>query len=161
MRTAQIGDQVKVQYLQLPPAAATERRKKPKTLVFLVGSRDVFPTLSQGVVGMAPGDRKQLSLPPADAYGAVQSKLIVKIPRARFPQELVLEVGKRLSAVQGLARRRRRVTVVEITADYVIVDGNHPLAGKVIELEVQLMAVNSSGNGKPRKKDGKVIGGES
>jgi len=161
MSTAQIGDQVRVQYLQLPPDAGSDRRKKPKTLVFLVGSRDVFPTLSHGVVGMAPGERKQLSLPPVEAYGAVQSKLIVKIPRARFPQDLVLEVGKRLSAVQGLARRRRRVTVVEINSDSVIVDANHPLAGKFIELEVQLMAVNSSGNGKPRKKDRKVIGGES
>ena len=117
MRTAQIGDQVRVQYSQLPGAAATEHTNS-KTCVFMVGSRDVFPALSMGVVGMAPGDRKQLSLPPTEAYGAVQSKLIRQIPRTRFPQHLVLEVGKRLTAIQGLARRRRRVTVVEINAEF-------------------------------------------
>ena len=150
MRTAQIGDQVKVQYSRLPLDAA-DRRTKPQTCVFLVGSRDVFPALSMGVVGMAPGDRKQLSLPPAEAYGTVQPKLIQQIPRSQFPKHLVLEVGKRLTATQKLARRRRRVTVVEIKADCVIVDGNHPLAGKVIELEVRLLALNSLGNGKPQK----------
>lgn len=160
MRTAQIGDQVKVQYSRLPLDAATDQRTKPQTCVFVVGSRDVFPALSMGVVGMAPGECKQLSLPPAEAYGTVQPKLIRQIPRSQFPKHVVLEVGKRLTATQKLARRRRRVTVVEIHADFVIVDGNHPLAGKVIELEVRLMAVNSSGNGKPRKKSLNDIGGE-
>lgn len=148
MRTAQIGDRVRVQYSRLLPGAAA-RRTQSETCVFMVGSRDVFPTLSLGVVGMAAGDHKQLSLPPAEAYGPVHPKLIRQIPRARFPKHLILQVGKRLTAIQKLARRRRRVTVVEINADSVTVDGNHPLAGKVIELEVRLLAILASANGKP------------
>jgi FKBP-type peptidyl-prolyl cis-trans isomerase 2 len=55
-----------------------------------------------------------------------------------------LKVGKRLTAVQRVAGRRQRVTVVEIRSDSVIVDGNHPLAGMVIELEVMLVSLGSS-----------------
>jgi FKBP-type peptidyl-prolyl cis-trans isomerase 2 len=126
----------------------------------MVGSRDVFRTLSLGVVGMAPGDQKRLTLQPQEAYGAVKSKLIRQIPRARFPKHLVLQVGKRLTAVQKLARRRRRVTVVEINDDSVIVDGNHPLAGKVIEMDVRLISLDSSSDA-TRSKPQFDLGGES
>ena len=74
----------------------------------------------------------------------MQPKLMRLIPRSRFPKHLKLQVGKRLTAVHGLAGRRRRVTVVEINSDSVVVDGNHPLAGKVVVLEVNLISLDSS-----------------
>ncbi len=138
---------MRVRYSRISPGAATNRQPGRKTCEFTVGSSEVFSTLSLGVVGMAPGDRKQLTLQPLEAYGAVRPKLIRHVPRARFPEHLVLHVGKRLAAVQGIAGRRRRVTVVEIGPETVTVDGNHPLAGRVIELEVKLIAIDSSANG--------------
>jgi FKBP-type peptidyl-prolyl cis-trans isomerase SlyD len=97
-------------------------------------------------VGMAAGDRKQFKLQPHEAYGEVDPKLIRQIPRAKLPKRLVIEVGKRLTAVRGSARRRRRVTVVEIRPDSITVDGNHPLAGQIVELEVSLLTLDSSGH---------------
>jgi peptidylprolyl isomerase len=152
MPTAQLGDRVRIQYSRLPQrAAARGVSHGQKTLEFTVGSREVFPTLSFGVIGMAPGERKQFTLQPHEAYGKIKRKLVRKIPRTRFPQRLVLTVGKRLMAVRGIAGRRRRVTVVEIRPDSVIVDGNHPLAGKVVELEVSLLSLDSSSNSNQRK----------
>jgi len=152
MHTAQLGDRVRIQYSRLPQrAAARGVSHGQKTLEFTVGSREVFPTLSFGVIGMAPGERKQFTLQPHEAYGKIKRKLVRKIPRTRFPQQLVLKVGKRLTAVRGIAGRRRRVTVVEIRPDSVIVDGNHPLAGKVVELEVSLLSLDSSSNSNQRK----------
>jgi peptidylprolyl isomerase len=152
MPTAQLGDHVRIQYSRLPQrAAARGVSHGQKTLEFTVGSREVFPTLSFGVIGMAPGERKQFTLQPHEAYGKIKRKLVRKIPRTRFPQQLVLRVGKRLTAVRGIAGRRRRVTVVEIRPDSVIVDGNHPLAGKVVELEVSLLSLDSSSNSNQQK----------
>jgi peptidylprolyl isomerase len=152
MHTAQLGDRVRIQYSRLPQrAAARGVSHGQKTLEFTVGSREVFPTLSFGVIGMAPGERKQFTLQPHEAYGKIKRKLVRKIPRTRFPQQLVLRVGKRLTAVRGIAGRRRRVTVVEIRPDSVIVDGNHPLAGKVVELEVSLLSLDSSSNSNQQK----------
>jgi peptidylprolyl isomerase len=161
MHTAQIGDRVRIQYSRLPErAAAVGGTHKQKTLEFTVGSREVFPSLSLGVVGMAPGERKRFTLEPHEAYGPVKLKLIRQIPRERFPPQMVLKVGKRLTAVQGIAGRRRRVTIVEISPDAIVVDGNHPLAGLVIELEVGLLSLDSSAHANQRKQQFDM-GGES
>lgn len=161
MHTAKLGDRVRIQYSRLPERAATPGgRHHQKTLEFTVGSRDVFRALSLSVVGMAPGDRKQLTLQPHEAYGDIRPKLIRQLPRERFPKRLALRVGKRLTVVHGIAGHRRRVTVVEIGPDLVTVDGNHPLAGKVVELEISLLSLDSSANanrGKPQFD----MGGES
>ena len=161
MHRAELGDRVRIEFARLVdqcPAASHPR--KSKTCEFIVGGKEVFASLSLGVVGMAPGDRKRLTLQPAEAYGDVQPKLLRQIPRSRFPKHLKLQVGKRLTAVQGLAGRRRRVTVVKINRDSVVVDGNHPLAGKVVILEVNLLTVDSSADANRRKPQFDV-GGES
>ena len=145
MHEARLGDRVQVQFCRiLAFHAAADKRGHPKTWEFTVGSSEVFATLSFGVIGMVPGDRKRLTLQPVEAYGNVQRELIRPISRQRIPKHLDLKVGKRLTAVQRLAGRRQRVTVVEIRSDSVIVDGNHPLAGMVIELEVMLISLDSS-----------------
>jgi peptidylprolyl isomerase len=134
-----------------PRAAAPSVPHGQKTLEFTVGSNDVFRSLSLGVVGMAPGDRKQLTLQPQEAYGAVKPTLIQQIPLQRFPQHIALKVGKRLTAFVASSGRRQRVRVVKINSDSVTVDGNHPLAGKVIELEVNLVSLDSSSNANKQK----------
>ncbi len=147
MHTAKLGDRVRIQYARVPGSRPTsDKARAEKTFEFTVGSAEVFPSLSLGVVGMAPGDRKRLTLQPREAYGPVKAKLICQIPRQRFPQHLALEVGKRMTAFVASSGRRQRVRIVEIRPDSVTVDGNHPLAGKIIELEVNLISLDSSSN---------------
>ena len=86
--------------------------------------------------------------------------LIKEIPRAKFPKRLTLRVGKRLTALSTWTGRRRRVKVVEIKPKSVVVDGNHLLAGKVVELEVTLISVDSSADAN-RTKPQFDMGGES
>jgi FKBP-type peptidyl-prolyl cis-trans isomerase 2 len=147
MHTAKLGDRVRIQYARLPEShPSSDKARAEKTCEFTVGSKEVFPSLSLGVVGMALGERKQLTLQPQEAYGPVKAKLIRQIPRQRFPQHLALAVGKRMTAFVASSGRRQRVRIVEIHADSVVVDGNHPLAGKIIELEVNLISLDSSPN---------------
>ena len=147
MHQAILGDRVRVQYSRVPDRGAPQHKERaPKTCEFTVGGKEVFPGLSLGVVGMAQGDRKLLKLQPQEAYGAVKPELIQQIPRDRFPQNIDLHVGKRLKAMRKIAGQRLRVTVVEITPDLAVVDGNHPLAGKAIKLEVLLISLDSSAN---------------
>ena len=75
-----------------------------------------------------------------------------QIPRERFPQHIALKVGKQLTAFVAASGRRRRVRIVEINGESVTVDGNHPLAGQVIELEVNLISVDSSANANKQKR---------
>lgn len=160
MHRAELGDRVRIEYSRLvDQGRAAGKPRKSKTCEFIVGGSEVFASLSLGVVGMVPGDRKRLTLQPGEAYGDLKPKLLRMIPRSRFPKHLELKVGKRLTAVYGLAGRRRRVTVVEVTPDAVLVDGNHPLAGKVVDLEVNLISLDSSAEANVNKPQFD-IGGE-
>jgi FKBP-type peptidyl-prolyl cis-trans isomerase 2 len=161
MHTAKLGDRVRIQYFRLSGQSATPKKPPvPKVIEFTAGSREVMPGLSLGVVGMTQGDQKRFTFEPAQAYGPVQAGLIKEIPRQRIPQHLVLHIGKRLTALIGATRRRRRVRVVAIKPDSVIVDGNHRLAGKEITLEVTLISVDSSAYAN-RSKPQFDMGGES
>jgi FKBP-type peptidyl-prolyl cis-trans isomerase 2 len=161
MHTAKLGDRVQIQYSRLPEhGAATEKSRGRNMFEFTVASSEVIPSLSLAILGMAQGETKRLMLQPPEAYGAVKPELIREVPRQRFPKHLVLRVGKRLTAVQKGSGRRRRVRVVEIKPHSVVLDGNHLLAGKVIELDVRLVSLDSSANANHRKPQFD-LGGES
>ena len=143
MDKAKDGDHVRVQYSAPAKRGETARRPGKTVLEFIVGSGTVIPGISHGVVGMAVGEQKHLLLQPAEAYGAVDRKLIKRVPRKKFPQNMSLHPGKRLAAVDSDGRRRR-VKVVEIKAHSVVVDANHPLAGKVLDIEIELVELVQS-----------------
>jgi peptidylprolyl isomerase len=144
MTTAKLGDRVRVQYVGMrPDGRGTDRSHKRRVLEFVVGSKDVIPGVSFGVLGMAEGEQKRMTLQPKDAYGTVQRKLIKEVPRQRFPSHLNLHVGQRLTATGVTSGRKRLVAVVEVKPDCVVLDGNHPLAGEVLEVEIQLLSLDS------------------
>jgi FKBP-type peptidyl-prolyl cis-trans isomerase 2 len=138
---AKHGDRVRVQYVRLlKDGTATQKHSGRQVLEFFVGSKAVIRGISLGVVGMAHGEEKRLTLEPKDAYGAVRRQLIREFPRERFRTCLDLRVGKRLVS-SGATSSRRRVRVVEVRETTVVVDGNHPLAGEVLEVELQLVSL--------------------
>ena len=140
MHKAKAGDRVRVQYF---PAGRPGRHPDGKVLDFTVGSGEVIPGISLGVVGMSEGEQRHLILQPQDAYGVVRPHLIKELPRRNFPQHLDLRPGKRLAAVDA-AGRRRPVTVVRVNQDSVVVDANHRLAGEVLEVDIRLLSLMPS-----------------
>jgi FKBP-type peptidyl-prolyl cis-trans isomerase 2 len=148
MSKAKIGDRVRIQYSRIRrsarPDAPPPLPQAMKTLEFTVGEESIMRGLSEGVMDMCQGDTKSLSLQPKQAYGDVQTRLIREIPRASLARRLVLKLGMQLTAKDRSSGRKRRVRVIEINKDSILVDGNHPLAGKVVELEVILISVDHS-----------------
>jgi FKBP-type peptidyl-prolyl cis-trans isomerase 2 len=160
MRRAKLGDRVRVQFLQVSQEGRPKQRpSKPKTIEFTVGSREVISGLSLGVEEMATGDRKRLILQPHDAYGPVQQCLIREAPRGRFSKRVAIRVGKWLTHVEPISGHRERVRITEIGPSSVTVDGNHPLAGKIVELDLMLISVNASSHANETKQQFDV-GGE-
>jgi FKBP-type peptidyl-prolyl cis-trans isomerase 2 len=161
MHNARPGDRVRVKCRRVLNAAAEDLKpNKAKTFEFTVGSREVTHGLSRGVTGMAPGERKRLSLQPNEAYGPVQPCLIREIPRRRLSDRIVVTVGQRLTHFEPVSGIRERMRVVEIKDDVLIVDSNHPLAGQVIELDVLLISVDPSAHANESRPQFDV-GGES
>ncbi|HEX5104567.1 MAG TPA: FKBP-type peptidyl-prolyl cis-trans isomerase [Pirellulaceae bacterium] len=159
MYRARIGDRVRVQCTRIkksPPASPDTG----KEFEFTVGSHAVLRGLSLGVVGMAQGDHKQLRLRPKEAYGPVKENLIREVRRTRLPPQLALQVGQRLTARQRATGRRHIVRIIQVKPSSVIVDGNHPLAGKTITMEILVISVDGSSNANQSQPQFDV-GGES
>lgn len=154
MEVAKAGDRVQVRCF-LPQVPGKNRRGK--LLEFTVGSDEVIPGISLGVVGMAEGEQKHLTLRPQDAYGVVRQNLIKKFPRQKFPQHLQLHAGKRLSTIDTRGRTRR-VTIVRVSEDSVVVDANHRLAGEALEVDIRLVSLVQTHAHQP--KPHQDVGGE-
>ncbi|HEX6927411.1 MAG TPA: peptidylprolyl isomerase [Longimicrobiaceae bacterium] len=135
------GDTVRVHYTgMLPDGTILETSHGGEPLEFTLGRGEVIPGLEHAVTGMAPGERKSVWITPDQAYGPHQDDLLLMVDRSRFPDHIQPAPGQRL-------RMRREgvppvmVTVVEVDDDEVILDANHPLAGRDLTFDVQLLEV--------------------
>ena len=146
MQEAQLGDRVRIQYSRLRKHVAKNAEPRaPKVLEFTVGSIDIIPSVSLGVVGMAPGDRKQFTLEPQESGGRLPAGLARQKSR-RFPKHMERRVGKRRTAINAALNRPERATFAHNKSDTVLADGNYSLAGETILLEVMLISLDSSAN---------------
>lgn len=137
---AKVGDRVRVEYSgHFKDEKSVLQRLAREISEFTVGRREVMPGIDKGVVGMLEGERKQMTLSPQDAFGEFRPNRIQEIARERLPSDVVLKVGKRLTTIGVKSGRRQKVRIVELTPTTVVVDGNHPLAGKTIEVDLQLL----------------------
>ncbi len=142
MHRVVIGDRVQIQYVRIPVGEeAPVKRPRRVKLEFIAGSSEVSPALSQAVAGMLPGEHKHLKLQPSEAYGEILPKLIRQVPRERFPKEPPLQVGQRVTMSIRSTGKKRRAIIREIQLESVLIDGNHPLAGREILLDIELIAM--------------------
>lgn len=112
---------------------------KDRPLSFIAGSEDIFPIVSRGIFGMTVGDSRVFSLEPKDAYGDVDPRKVVRLDRNDLPAGI--EVG----AILGTDDDNDIEFIVEkVESNYAIVNGNHPLAGERITVEVRIVAIEPS-----------------
>lgn len=104
---------------------------------FTIGSGQVIPGFESVVSEMTVGEKRNITLQPSEAYGEVIPENTQEIPKELAPEGV--EVGVMLTAEtpQGPVN----VTVSEIKENSIVVDGNHPLAGKTLNFEVELVEV--------------------
>ncbi len=138
MAAAQQGNTVKVHYTgKLDDGTVFDSSEGNAPLEFTVGEGQVIPGFENGVLGMEVGDSRTLNIPVDQAYGPRQADGEFEIDRAELPDSIPLEVGMRLQSNQG--GRTVAVTVVEFDDSKVKMDANHPLAGKDLIFDIQLV----------------------
>jgi len=136
---AKVGDSVKVHYtckLEDGSVFATSRNKEP--LEFEIGGAELIPGLQEAVVGMAAGETKTVSVPPEMAYGPYHEEMTATIDRSMVPPDIKLEMGVSLK-VKHADGHESNAFVTELTDTTAEVDGNHPLAGKNLVLDLELL----------------------
>lgn len=138
----QNGSRVKVHYtgkLDDGSVFDTSLQEGREPLEFTIGEGKMIPGFENGLLGMEIGEKKTIAMSPGDAYGETRDDLLFEVPISNVPPNV--EVGATLQAEfeQGVPVI---FTVTDIKNDTVVLDGNHPLAGKNLTFEVEVVEFN-------------------
>ncbi len=112
-------------------------------LTYLHGHGQLIPGMENGLTDKGVGDKFSIVLSPAEGYGDHNPQLIQKVPRDSFPADATLEVGMRFQA-QDEQGHPHVVVVAEVSEGEITVDGNHPLAGKSLHFDVEVVSVREA-----------------
>jgi peptidylprolyl isomerase len=141
MQQVKKGDQVKVHYHgRLTDGTTFDSSAGRQPLEFEVGSGMVIKGFDEGVTGMAVGDKKTISIPADEAYGPRQEEMVIEFPIKNFPPDIKPEVGMTLQ-MHGDNGQELPVVITAINEESITLDANHPLAGKELVFDLELVDI--------------------
>ena len=133
------GSTVEVHYTgKLTNDEVFDSSEGKEPLKFEVGSGQIIPGFENAILGKNVGDKVTVSIDPTQAYGDVREDLLVKVPFDKMPGEV--EVGQTLQADSGQGQPVM-VVVEQVNEDHVVINGNHPLAGKELVFDIEIISV--------------------
>jgi FKBP-type peptidyl-prolyl cis-trans isomerase SlyD len=131
---------VAIEYtLTLESGQEIDKSPAGEPLGFIAGTGQIIPGLEKALMGRAAGDNAKLVVEPEDAYGLVKDELFQEIPQSEFPSDVEVKPGMAFEA-QG-PNGPFMITVSKINDDTVTVDLNHPMAGKQLHFDVNVIEV--------------------
>lgn len=137
MDAAKSGDQVQVHYTgTFDDGEVFDTSRKGDPLEFIAGGDQVIPGVSQAVIGMTVGETKTVNIPFDQGYGPREENLVQRVERKAIPAEA--KVGEPLQATVN--EQRVVFWVVELDEESVVLDANHPLAGRDLTFEMELIS---------------------
>ena len=141
MSQAKKGDMVKVHYTgRLNDGTVFDTSKNRQPLQFTIGQGQVIAGVEEAVDGMNAGESKTATIPQDKAYGARREEMVVVVDRKQLPEELNPKVGQRLELTQE-NDQSILVTVTDLTDASITLDANHPLAGKDLVFDLELVEI--------------------
>lgn len=142
MVQANHGDTVKVHYVgKLEDGTVFDSSYDREPLEFTIGQRQLIPGFEQGVIGMEPGESKTITITADQAYGPYRPEKVIDVDRRQLPEGLEPEVGMRLRGIEP-SGRVIDFTIIGVTDSEVTLDGNHPLAGKNLSFDIELLEIS-------------------
>jgi peptidylprolyl isomerase len=106
---------------------------------FVVGSGAVVKGVDDAVRGMRAGERTQVIIEPEQAYGSRNEEYVLSIPRSSMPAQVKVSPGMQLKVpLQG--GKALTATVTKVTRELIRLDGNHPMAGKTLVFDIEIVA---------------------
>jgi peptidylprolyl isomerase len=141
MQKPKTGDTVRVHYTgKLEDGSQFDSSRGSEPLEFAMGEGQLIAGFEQAVAGLTPGDSCIVTLAPEEAYGEVNGAMIQDVPRKLMPADVELQAGMVLQGSAGDGRVDN-FTVVSFTEETVKLDANHPLAGKALVFDIELVEI--------------------
>lgn len=133
------GSKVSIHYTLKVEGEVVDSSEGQDPLSYVHGSKQIIPGLEAAMTGLKSGDKKDVSIEAELAYGPYNKEAIRQVPRSAFQEADSLKKGDVVSGqIEG---QDFRATVQDIDAENVTVDLNHPLAGKTLEFQVEVVSV--------------------
>jgi peptidylprolyl isomerase len=143
MAEVKANDTVKVHYTgRLSDGTMFDSSLSREPLEFTIGQKMVIPGFEEGMIGMTVGETRTVSIASQDAYGPYLEDLVGSIKRTQIPPNIDLQVGGILQ-MQTPDGGTMLVVVKALTDEAVTLDANHPLAGKDLAFEINLLEIAS------------------
>ncbi len=138
---AQKGDTVAVHYTgTFEDGEVFDSSRERDPLEFEVGGGQVIPGFDRAVEGLAVGESREVTLEPEEGYGEPREDLVVDVDRSQFPDDAEPEVGRQVQVQVGPGQNRV-ATITDIQDESITLDLNHPLAGKALTFDVELVGI--------------------
>jgi len=137
------GDTVKVHYTgKLGDGSVFDTsRERNEPLEFTLGQGQLIPGFEKAVIGMDVGDSTTVDIPSGEAYGERRDDLEIEVPKAELPESVDPEVGMQLQMQQQQSEQAIPVQITDVKEENVILDANHPLAGKDLTFDIELVEI--------------------
>ncbi|MDR1658802.1 MAG: peptidylprolyl isomerase [Desulfovibrio sp.] len=135
------GDTARIHYTGiLPDGTVFDSSRGREPLEFTLGKGMLLPGFEAAVEGHEPGETVMVTIPSEQAYGEIDPELVFTVVRMQVPGHIPLEVGTalQLSNEQG----QMDVVITEIGEDDITLDANHPLAGKDLAFEIEILSAD-------------------
>ncbi len=149
------GKSVKLHYTLKVDGELLDSSRDRKPFVFLMGAHQVVPGFEKAIRGMKAGEKKSFRVKPAEGYGEENPEAIKEVSRDRLPQDMKPVAGMTLYA-KSPDGRPIPVKIVKVKKDVVVMNFNHPLAGKNLDFDVEVIEVfdapAENGSGAPAGK---------
>ncbi len=121
-----------------------ENTKIGEPLTFVTGKNEILFGLEKGLLGHTKNDKFVIEVFPEDAYGEYNLNLVDRVDKSRFDLSGGLEVGMRFKIENSDGDTSYKI--LEITDDYVVIDGNHIYAGETLYFDVEIVDVKLMAN---------------
>ncbi|MFQ5465065.1 MAG: peptidylprolyl isomerase [Thermodesulfobacteriota bacterium] len=137
------GKEVSIEYtLRLKDGEVVDTNAGSEPLTFTQGAHQIIPGLESAMEGMKVGESKKVTVKPEDGYGVINESAFQEVKKEQVPKD-ALKVGARLQA-RDAAGRTVNLRVAEIKDQTVVLDFNHPLAGKSLFFDVKVLNIKDA-----------------
>lgn len=134
------GRTVTFEYKLTIDGQVVESSEGKEPLQYTQGSGEIIPGLENKLLGMMAGDQKTVIVPAKDAYGEINEQAYREVEKSKFPPDFSPEAGM-IIEIQNPDGGATPAIVWEVKAETVVLNFNHPLAGKTLQFDVKIVSV--------------------
>ena len=144
MNQVKENNTVKVNYTgKLSDGQVFDSSDGKEPLEFTLGQGQLIPGFEAGLIDMKLKEKKTITIATEQAYGEVDRDLILEVNKSKLPQDMTPEVGMGLVS-KSPDGQETNLVVVEVKEESIVIDGNHPLAGKDLIFDLEVVGIKDT-----------------